>query len=86
MEVVFNIDDQLFNRAKQYVQATGQSMDAFIAQSIETALEQYSTPTTEDRFCLPQAKDMKLLPGIDLSNSAELLDIMEEGLDISQLH
>jgi hypothetical protein len=100
METTIHLDDQLFDRAQQFALAAGQTVDAFIAQTIKESLEKQSTPSgtkthliqnsemqlksPEEKFCFPRETGSRLRPGVDISNSAELLDIMEEGLDISK--
>ncbi|MCC6124259.1 MAG: DegT/DnrJ/EryC1/StrS aminotransferase family protein [Pirellulales bacterium] len=84
MEAIIHIDDRLFHRAQAFAQASGQSVDAFISQSIEKTLENQSEEAKKGKYCFPRDRGGGVLPGVDLSNSAELLDIMEEGLDVSK--
>lgn len=83
MEAIIHIDDQLYTLAQESAQAAGQTLDAFIAQKLKDSLET-QPPPTGGKTHLVQNCEMRLQPGIDISNSAELLDIMEKGLDVSQ--
>jgi hypothetical protein len=85
MEAIIHIDDQLFNRAQEFAQAAGQTVDAFVAQKLKESLEM-QPPPVGGKTHLVQNCEMRLEPGIDINNSAELLDIMEKGLDVSQRH
>jgi hypothetical protein len=84
MEAIIHIDDQLFARAQEAAAAAGQSVDAVIAQALTATLPQEPQPSSKKEFCFTRYRGKGLMPGVNLDNSAELLDIMEEGLDVSR--
>jgi hypothetical protein len=85
MDTIIHLDEQLFNRAREFAQAAGQTVDAYIAQQLKNSLDN-QPPSSGEKTRLVQNCEMRLQPGVDISNSAELLDIMEKGLDVSQRH
>jgi hypothetical protein len=86
MDAVIHLDQQLYDRAQQLAQAAGQTVDAFVAQTLKASLEEQSPPPEEKKYSFPRDYGSGLLPGVDISNSAQLLDVMEEGLDVSKRH
>jgi hypothetical protein len=84
MDATIHIDDQLFIRVQQVAEATGQSVDAVISQALVENLESPHKPYAGEKIHLIRDKGMGLKPGININNNAELLDIMEEGLDVSR--
>ncbi len=83
MDAVIHLDQQLFDRARQLADAAGQTVDAFVAQTLKTSLEEHP-PAKGEKTHLPQNHEMRLQPGIDINSTAKLLDLMDEGLDVSQ--
>jgi hypothetical protein len=86
METIIHLDDQLFSQAQECAQAAGQTLDAFVAQSLKNSLEKQPPASSDKKFDFPRVSGSILMPGVDLNNNAELLDIMEEGLDVSKRH
>jgi hypothetical protein len=84
MEAVIHIDDQLFARAQQLAVSTGQTVDAVVVHALEETLERQEKASPAEKYCFPRDRGMGVLPGVNIDNSAELLDIMEEGLDVSR--
>ena len=71
------IDDALLAKAKRVAAETGRSLSAVVDDALKESLnrrEEYAHPTTT--VVLPTF-DGKLLPGIDLDNSAALRDAMD---------
>ncbi len=67
-------------QAKREAQRRGKTVTSLIEQGLRLVLAQPEAQGPRKRFVLP-VSDVKtggLLPGIDLNNSAALLDIMEE--------
>jgi hypothetical protein len=84
MEAIIHIDDQLFARAQQLAVSTGQTVDAVVVHALEETLERQEKDASREKVHLIRDHGMRIRPGIDISNNAELLDIMEEGLDVSR--
>jgi hypothetical protein len=86
MDATIHIDDQLYIRVQQVAQATGQTVDAVISNALAENLESPQKPSSGEKFCFTRDKGKGVMPGVDINNSAELLDIMEEGQDVSRRH
>jgi predicted transcriptional regulator len=76
------IDDRLFSQARELAEASGISLDAFIAQAVEESVKKRQ-PNADLKFSFTRDHGAGLAPGAELCNSAQLLDIAEEGLDVS---
>jgi hypothetical protein len=83
MTATIHIDDRLFLQAQELAQATGCTVDAFIAQALEESLQKQQRAVAEKKYSFTRDRGMGLRRGVEISNNAELLDIMEEGLDVS---
>jgi len=83
MDANIRLDDQLFIRAQELAAATGQSVDTVIANALAETLARQKTTPSGEKFCFTRDRGMGLMPGVNIDNNAELLDIMEEGLDVS---
>jgi hypothetical protein len=59
-------------------------VDAIIAKAVSHSLSQGHQESSEKDFCFTRFRGKGVVPGVNIDNSAELLDKMEEGLDISQ--
>ena len=86
MDATIHIDDQLFIRVQQVAQATGQTVDAVISNALTETLTHQQATSSGEIFCFTRDRGMGVMPGVDINNSAELLDIMEEGRDVSYRH
>ncbi|MFV9672823.1 MAG: YlcI/YnfO family protein [Acidimicrobiia bacterium] len=77
MRTTIRMDDDLIAAAKAEAATTGQSLTAFIEEAVRRQLaalrRAQETPTAE----LPVFAGDGLLPGVDLDDSAALLDLME---------
>src|SRR6185295_14639898 len=75
MRTTIRLDEALLRRAKSMAAASGRSLNDFIADAVRTAV----TPKAARGAgpVLPVFKGGQLLPGVDLDDSAALLDLME---------
>lgn len=67
-------------QAKKEAQRRGKTVTSLIEQGLRLVLAQPEGKEAPERFVLP-VSDVKtggVLPGVDLNNSAALLDIMDE--------
>jgi len=77
MRTTIRLDDALLRRAKAQAAATGRSLNDFIADAVRAALA--PRPRASRVMELPTFKGGTLLPGVDLDDTAGLLELMEEG-------
>jgi hypothetical protein len=79
MRTTVRLDDALLRQAKKLAAETGRSLTAVIEDALRETINRRSARNAlPGKFRLPAFKGRGLRPGIDLDNSAELLDLMEE--------
>jgi hypothetical protein len=71
------LDDQLLRDAKTLAAETGRTLTAVIEDALRAALVRRPTTEPDRHWELPTFGIGGLLPGVDLDNSAALLDLME---------
>ncbi len=76
------IDDRLLREAKKIAAETGRTLAAVIEDLLRESLARRSRKPRSGRVRLPTFKGEGLLPGVDLDDSAGLLEHME-GTDAS---
>lgn len=77
MRTTIRLDDQLLRDAKQLAARTGRTLTAVIEEALRLSLSQSRLPR-RSRVELPSFKGGNgLQPGVDLDDSAALLDLME---------
>jgi hypothetical protein len=77
MRTTIRLDDQLLADAKQLAARTGRTLTAVIEDALRLSLRQHR-PRSRRRVVLPTFKGGNgLQPGVDLDDSAALLDLME---------
>jgi hypothetical protein len=80
MRTTVRLEDRLLEQAKSEARRRGQTLTSLIDQGLRLVLAQPQHRPRRKRFVLPVSKmSGGVLPGIDLDNSAALLDIMEAG-------
>jgi hypothetical protein len=83
MRTTIRLDDDLLARAKELAARTGRTLTAVIEDALRAALAQGRAPRGRQRIELPSFGSGGVLPGVDLDDSAGLLDVMESGGDPS---
>ncbi|HMD97073.1 MAG TPA: type II toxin-antitoxin system VapB family antitoxin [Terriglobia bacterium] len=78
MRTTIRLDDELLLEAKRAAANTGRTLTAVIEDSLRETLARRRQPGRRRRVRLPTFKGTGLRPGIDLDDSAALLDRMEE--------
>ena len=78
MRTTIRLDDQLLRDAKTHAARTGRTLTAVIEDALRESLARGRTRELHDLEALP-THSARLEPGVDLSDSAALLDLMEEG-------
>ena len=76
MRTTIRLDDQLLRDAKRMAAETGRTLTAVIEQSLRETLTRRKASRPRERIELPTMSG-RLMPGVDLDDSAALLDIME---------
>ena len=75
MRTTIRLDEPLLRRAKSMAAASGRSLNDFIADAVRAAVSPRASRGAV--VPLPTFKGGTLLPGVDLDDSAALLDAME---------
>jgi plasmid stability protein len=75
MRTTIRLDDTLLRQAKAAAAATGRSLNDLIVDAIRAALAPRQRPSRV--FELPTSGGYGLQPGVDLDDSAALLDLMD---------
>lgn len=79
MRTTITIDDQLLAEAKAVAARSGRTLNAVVEDALRASLARQRHPTPKLRVVLPTFSGGGLMPGVDLDDSAGLLDLMEEG-------
>ena len=78
MRTTIRLPDDLLDAAKQRAVATGRTLTKVIEDALRAALARDEEPPDASAVALPTYGAGGLRPGIDLDDSASLLDAMEE--------
>ena len=77
MRTTFHLDDELMKQVRQMAARTNRTMTAIVEDALRSALNRKPT-TKRRRVNLPVSKERGgLRPGVDLNNTAGLLDILD---------
>jgi predicted transcriptional regulator len=80
MRTTIRLDDDLLAAAKGLAVQTGRTLTAVIEDALRQALARRDKPERAARAKLPVARGGSVLqPGVDLDDSAGLLELMESG-------
>lgn len=78
MRTTLNLDDQLMRQAKEEAARSGRTLTSVVEDALREALSRRATAPVEPYRVQPFAGS-GLCPGVDLNDSAALLDLMDEG-------
>lgn len=78
MRTTIRLDDQLLLEAKKSAADTGRTLTALIEDSLRETLARRQRPNRRRKVKLPTFRGTGMRPGVDLDDSALLLDRMEE--------
>lgn len=81
MRTTLRIDDQLLRAAKKAAAESGRTLTAVIEDALRQSLANGKRSAKTPRFKLPTLHLGETMPGVDLDNSAALLELMEQGDD-----
>ena len=83
MRTTIRLDDQLLAEIKRVAQESGQTMTAIIEEALRHRLAQRKQIRNQPKTKLITVSGNGLQPGVDLDDSATLLDLMEKSSDIA---
>ena len=78
MRTTIRLDDALLGEAKRFAAETGQSLTSVIEDAVREKLMRWKPPAKRAKATFPTFKGRGVRPGIDLDNSAAVLEMMEE--------
>lgn len=81
MRTTIRLDDTLLSEAKQFALQTGRTLTAVIEDALRVALARRQRRRRSPRVSLPVFQGRGLQPGVDLDNTAALLELMDERHD-----
>ena len=74
MATYLAIDDALLAEAKLHAARSGRSLTSVVEEALHEALARRNAPAPRRPLRLPTVRGSGLLPGVDLDDSAALLD------------
>lgn len=77
MRTTVTIDDQLLAEAKEVAQRSGTTLSVMLENALRERLARRATATRRAHVELPTSGGGGLLPGVDLDDSAALLEVMD---------
>jgi Arc/MetJ family transcription regulator len=77
MRTTIRIDDELFRQAKRTAAETGRTLTEVVEDALRQTLAPRQLNARRKRIVLPTFDGGHVRPGVDLDDSAALLDIME---------
>ena len=77
MRTTIQLDDQLLTEAKEWAVSSGRTLKAVIEDALREALARRNAPQLSPHVHLETFRGQGVLPGVDLDDSASLLDLME---------
>ncbi len=83
MRTTVRLDDDLLRQAKALAARTGRTLTAVIEDGLREALARHRRRQERPPVALPTFKGKGLRPGVDLDDTAGLLDILDGGRDPS---
>ena len=83
MRTTVRLDDDLLRQAKALAARTGRTLTAVIEDGLREALARHRRRQERPPVTLPTFKGNGLRPGVDLDDTAGLLDILDGGRDPS---
>ena len=81
MRTTIRLDKQLLTEVKQLALQRGQTLTAVIEDALREMLARQRKMAERPPVYLTTVEGEGLLPGVDLDNSASLLDLMEQSDD-----
>jgi hypothetical protein len=85
MRTTVRLDDGLLEQARQEARKRGETVTSLIEKGLRHELASRKPAAVRPRVELPVFETSGVMPGVDLSNNASLLEIMEEGIPLHKL-
>ncbi|MXW26497.1 MAG: ribbon-helix-helix protein, CopG family [Dehalococcoidia bacterium] len=79
MRTTIRLDDELLGEAKAHAARSGRTLASFIEDAVRRALAEARARPRQAQPKFPTFRGTGLQPGVDLDDSAALLDVMEDG-------
>lgn len=77
MRTTIRLDDELLAGAKRYASQSGRTLTGLIEDALREVLARRSRPRPREQLKLTTYGRDGMQPGLDLDNSAGLLDVMD---------
>lgn len=77
MRTTIRLDERLLAEAKKYAAESGQTLTAVLADSLRETLARRRAPGKRKQVRLRTVKGNGVLPGVDLDDTASLLEHMD---------
>ena len=77
MRTTVRLDEQLLTEAKKLAAETGQTLTSVLEGALRESLARRATSESRKRVRLKTVKGDGVRPGVDLDDTAALLDLME---------
>ena len=77
MRTTIRLDDSLVAAAKKYAAESGRTLTAVLADALRETLSRRREPGERKPICLRTMKGDGVRPGVDLDDTASLLEHME---------
>lgn len=77
MRTTVRLDEHLLAQARQYAAASGKTLTAVLEDALREALARRNTKTRRKPVRLRTCGEGGVLPGVDIDDSASLLELME---------
>ena len=77
MRTTIRLDDDLLTEVKAYAARSGKSLTSVITDALRESLARYEVKDQREYVSLITFCGEGLMPGVDLDDSAALLDLME---------
>jgi hypothetical protein len=79
MRTTVRLDDQLLADARRYAADSGRTLTSLIDEGLRSVLARRAATTPAGPVTLPTGGAGGLQPGVNIDNSAALLDVMDRG-------
>lgn len=77
MRTTVRLDDQLLAQAKRYAAESGRTLTAVLEDALRESLARHRSSAKRKLVRLRTVKGDGVLPGVDLDDTAALLELME---------
>ena len=77
MRTTVRLDEDLMGEVRRFARAKGMTLTSVLDQALRDLLMRQAQPALSQRVRLPTFRGKGLQPGVDLDDSAALLELME---------